>query len=326
MIFNNLLVYLIVTILLIILEITYFLIADRFNIIDKPNERSSHTQITLRGGGIVFYLGALIYFVTSNFSYPWFFLGVSLMAFISFLDDIFTISNRLRLTIHFIAVYLMSYQLGITELSWYLLLLSFIIIVGSINAYNFMDGINGITGCYSLAVGSLLLWENIRVSFIETDLLIYTLISVVVFLFFNFRHKAKCFAGDVGSVTIAYILLFALGLLIVKTGNIIYILFLTVYGIDSVWTILRRIYLRENIFKAHRSHLYQYLANEAGFNKLGISFTYGLIQFFVGYGVMLIARKDYTFQWIFAVSILTFGSILYLMLKTWVITRYVKER
>lgn len=324
--FNNLLVYLIVTILLIILEITYFLIADRFNIIDKPNERSSHTQITLRGGGIVFYLGALIYFVTSNFAYPWFFLGVSLMAFISFLDDIFTISNRLRLTIHFIAVYLMSYQLGIIELSWYLLLLSFIIIVGTINAYNFMDGINGITGCYSLAVGSLLLWENTRVSFIETDLLIYTLISVVVFLFFNFRHKAKCFAGDVGSVTIAYILLFALGLLIVKTGNIIYILFLTVYGIDSVWTILRRIYLRENIFKAHRSHLYQYLANEAGFNKLGISFTYGLIQFFVGYGVMLIAKKDYTFQWIFAVSILTFGSILYLMLKTWVITRYVKER
>lgn len=324
--FNNLLVYLIVTILLIILEITYFLIADRFNIIDKPNERSSHTQITLRGGGIVFYLGALIYFVTSNFSYPWFFLGVSLMAFISFLDDIFTISNSLRLTIHFIAVYLMSYQLGITELSWYLLLLSFITIVGTINAYNFMDGINGITGCYSFAVGSLLLWENTRVSFIETDLLIYTLISVVVFLFFNFRHKAKCFAGDVGSVTIAYILLFALGLLIVKTGNIIYILFLTVYGIDSVWTILRRIYLRENIFKAHRSHLYQYLANEAGFNKLGISFTYGLIQFFVGYGVMLIARKDYTFQWIFAVSILTFGSILYLMLKTWVITRYVKER
>lgn len=324
--FNNLLVYLIVTILLIILEITYFLIADRFNIIDKPNERSSHTQITLRGGGIVFYLGALIYFVTSNFSYPWFFLGVSLMAFISFLDDIFTISNRLRLTIHFIAVYLMSYQLGITELSWYLLLLSFIIIVGTINAYNFMDGINGITGCYSLAVGGLLIWENTHVSFIETDLLIYTLISVVVFLFFNFRHKAKCFAGDVGSVTIAYILLFALGLLIVKTGNIIYILFLTVYGIDSVWTILRRIYLRENIFKAHRSHLYQYLANEAGFNKLGISFTYGLIQFFVGYGVMLIARKDYTFQWIFAVSILTFGSILYLMLKTWVITRYVKER
>lgn len=316
--------YIIILIALFVLELLYFKVADRFDIIDKPNDRSSHTTITLRGGGIIFYLGALVYFFLSGFQYPWFFLGLTMMTVVSFLDDIFTLSNRIRLLIHFTSVLLMTYQLDVFEMPWYYLLITFVVVVGVINAYNFMDGINGITACYSLAVGGLLMLVNNEVGFVVQDLLAYTMLGVLVFTFFNFRTKAKCFAGDVGSVAIAYTLLFALGALIIKTGNLLYFLFLTVYGIDAVWTIIRRLYLRENIFEAHRSHLYQFLGNEAGVNKLLISFLYGTIQFLIGLAVIHFADKDITIQWIFALILLVGLSVLYLVIKTWVIRKYLR--
>lgn len=316
--------YFIVFIVLIILELFYFKFADRFNIIDKPNERSSHTTITLRGGGIVFYFGALIFFILSGFQYPWFFLGLTLMTAVSFLDDVFTLSNKIRLVIHFISVLLMTYQLDLFSMPWYYLLITFVIVVGVINAYNFMDGINGITACYSLAVGGLLMVVNDQISFIEQDLLAYSLMGVLVFAFFNFRTKAKCFAGDVGAVAIAFILLFALGALIIKTGNVIYILFLCVYGIDAVWTIVRRLLKKENIFEAHRSHLYQYLGNEAKVNKLAISFSYGLIQFIVGLIVIQFSQQSVVTQFVFSICLLVGLSALYLILKTYIIKKYVR--
>lgn len=317
--------YIIIFTILFILELLYFRIADRFDIIDKPNERSSHTTITLRGGGVIFYIAALIYFIESGFKYPWFFLGLTMMSVVSFLDDIFTLSNKVRLFIHFSSVLLMAYQLDVFEMPWYYLLIMFIIVVGVINAYNFMDGINGITACYSLAVGALLMIVNYKMSFIAQDLLAYTMLGILVFTFFNFRKRAKCFAGDVGSVAIAFILLFALGALILKTGNLIYFLFLAVYGIDAVWTIIRRLYLKENIFEAHRSHLYQFLGNEAGMNKLLISFLYGIIQIIIGLVVIGVASYNTTVQWFFALALLSGLSIMYLILKTWAIRKFVNK-
>ncbi|MFZ4862676.1 MraY family glycosyltransferase [Sphingobacterium sp. Mn56C] len=318
-------IYIIVFITLFAVELLYFRIADRFNIIDKPNERSSHSSITLRGGGIIFYIGVLIYFILSGFQYPWFFLGLTLMTGISFLDDIFTLSNKLRLLIHFSSVLLMAFQLDLFDQSWYLLLLGFVIAVGVINAYNFMDGINGITACYSLAVAGLLVLVNQEIQFIDPDLLYYTILAVLVFAFFNFRTKAKCFAGDVGSVAIAYILLFVLGLLILKTGNLIYILFLAVYGIDAVWTIVRRLMLKENIFQAHRSHLYQYLGNEAGVNRLLISFLYGFIQFLIGIAVLYVSKEDTSYQLLFSIVLLVVLSVVYLWLKAYILKKHTKN-
>ncbi len=315
-------VYLFLFVLLFILELFYFRLADRFNIIDKPNERSSHTKVTLRGGGIIFYLAVLFYFFVSGFQYPWFFLGLTLMTLISFLDDVLTLSNKIRLIVHFCSVLLMTYQLQLFEMPWYYLLVTFIIVVGVINAYNFMDGINGITACYSLAVGGLLMMVNRELNFIAMDLLGFTMIGVLVFAFFNFRSKAKCFAGDVGSVAIAFILLFAISTLIIHTGNFIYILFLVVYGIDTVWTIIRRIIRGENIFEAHRSHLYQFLGNEANCNKLLISFLYGLIQFVIGYVVFLISKKSFNIQMIFSIGLICSLSILYLTFKSFIVKKY----
>ncbi len=315
--------FLILFTILFLLELLYFKIAEKFNIIDKPNQRSSHSVVTLRGGGIVFYLSALAFYIQSGFQYPWFFLGLTLMTLISFLDDILSLSNKIRLLVHFGSVLLMTYQLDAFNLSWYFLLITFIVIVGVINAYNFMDGINGITACYSLAVSCLLLIINSKINFVDQRLITYSMIGILVFTFFNFRIKAKTFAGDVGSVSIAYILLFCLGALIFKTGNILFILFLAVYGIDSIWTIINRLNKGENIFEAHRSHLYQYLGNEAGKNKLWISFLYGFIQLMIGLLVIWVSKYNNVTQILFAIITLTLLSVFYLVYKKAIINKYI---
>ena len=255
--------YLIILVLLFLAELFYFKVADKYNIIDKPNERSSHTRITLRGGGVIFYFGALVYFLTSGFEYPWFMLALTFVAIISFMDDIRSTSQKLRLVFHFSAMALMFYQWGLFSLSWWWIIIALIICTGIINAYNFMDGINGITGGYSLVVLLSLAYINEEVTpFVEQDLIYTVIMSVLVFCFFNFRKKARCFAGDVGSVSIAFILLFLLGKLIIQTGDFSWIILLSVYGVDSVLTIFHRLMLHENIGLPHRKHLYQLMANE----------------------------------------------------------------
>lgn len=315
--------YIVVLVVLFIAELVYFKIADRYNIIDKPNERSSHTQLTLRGGGIVFYFGALAYFLYSGFEYPYFFIGLTAITAISFLDDIFTLSNKIRLVVHLISVLLMFYQWNLFALSWLWVLPALIGVIGTINAYNFMDGINGITAWYSIIVLALLASVNTEVGFIDPSLIVYVMLGAAVFAFFNFRVKAKSFAGDVGSVSMAFIVVFLLGQLIITTGNFIYILFLAVYGIDAVWTIVRRALKKENIFEAHRSHLYQYLSNEAGINKLYVAFGYGVLQFVIGSAVISLSHENTATQIGVSIGILVVLSIAYLALKKKVIERYV---
>ena len=285
--------YIIILVLLFVAELFYFRVADKFNIIDKPNERSSHSRITLRGGGIIFYFGALAYFLSNHWEYPWFMLALTLITFISFVDDIRSTSQGLRLVFHFTAMALMFYQWGLFSLSWWWIIIALIICTGIINAYNFMDGINGITGGYSLVILGALAYINSEIiTFVEPALINTVLCSVLVFCFFNFRKKAKCFAGDVGSVSIAFILLFLIGRLIIKTEDFSWIILLSVYGVDSVLTIIHRLMLHENIGLPHRKHMYQLMANELKIPHVGVSLIYMGAQAlvilgyfcFVGYG------------------------------------------
>jgi UDP-N-acetylmuramyl pentapeptide phosphotransferase/UDP-N-acetylglucosamine-1-phosphate transferase len=311
--------YIIVAISLLIIELFYFKTAEKLNIIDKPNERSSHTQITLRGGGIIFYFGVAAYFVYSKFQYPWFFLGLSLIALVSFIDDVFTLANKPRLAIHFISILLMCYEINLFSISLWLLLVLTIIIIGIINAYNFMDGINGITASYSLAILTLLVLVNNKIYFVDINFIVYIVLAILIFAFFNFRQKAVCFAGDVGSISIAFIVVFLTLKLIVKTENPIYILFLSVYGIDTVWTIVRRLLRRENIFKAHRTHLYQLMTNEIGYDKLLVSLGYGLLQLTIGGIVIFCAEQDANIQIAISTIVIVILSIVYLFWKNSII-------
>lgn len=272
-------IYLLLAILLIVAELLYFRIADHYNIIDHPNERSSHSDITIRGGGIIFLLAA----ICTGIMHPEYWLpvaGILIIGVISFLDDRHTLSSRLRLLFHLMAVTTMFLYISIFHIeSAFVCVLLYIMVIGVINMYNFMDGINGITGAYSLVVLGGLQYVNLyKVAFINADMIWLPLLACGVFLYFNFRKKAKCFAGDVGSVTIAFWIIFLLMQLIYISHNWSYILFLVVYGIDSVVTIAHRLILKQNIFKAHRLHFYQVLANEQKVPHLIVASGYALLQ------------------------------------------------
>lgn len=289
-------IYIVIAAILMAAELLYFKIADRFNIIDRPNMRSSHTSITLRGGGVVFLFGAWGYAAFFGVTYPWFLTGLTLVGIVSFVDDVHSLPDSVRLVVQFAAMFLMFYQFGILNWNdWWIVCIALIVCVGITNAYNFMDGINGITGAYSLAVMLPLLYLNESVGFIEMPFLVVITLSILVFLFFNFRKKAKCFAGDVGSISMAFIVVFALGLLMLQTRDFSYIVFLAVYGVDAVLTIVHRIMLHENLGEAHRKHAYQLMANELKLSHLKVSAGYMIVQLAVSAGLIFIPINHYLY-------------------------------
>jgi len=266
----------------------YFKIAAHYNIIDKPNERSSHTTLTIRGGGIIFVVAALAALVWHFDEYWLPVLGMLIIGTVSFLDDIYSLPNRVRMIFQVAAVTMMLYYLQVfANVNIFMVVLLYILVIGIINAYNFMDGINGITGLYSLVVLAAMQYVNIRQqAFISEDLIWLPALACVVFLFFNFRKKAACFAGDVGSVTIAFWIVTMLLKLIFTTGDWKYLLFLSVYGVDTILTIIHRLSLRQNIFQAHRLHFYQILANERKIPHLVVTSLYAAAQLLVNFFVI----------------------------------------
>jgi UDP-N-acetylmuramyl pentapeptide phosphotransferase/UDP-N-acetylglucosamine-1-phosphate transferase len=215
-------------------------------------------------------------------------LGLFLLSAISFLDDILDLSTKLRLVFHFLSVVLLIYFLGLWNvLPFWLLPIAFIFIIGVLNAYNFMDGINGITGVYSLVALATLYYVNqFKISFADIHFIVYPIFACLVFLFFNFRKIARCFAGDVGSMSIAFWVLALLGALVVKTKDFTYFLFLGVYGIEVVSTIIQRIKMKENILEAHRHHLYQLLVNKMNWQHLSVAALYGAIQLAINFSII----------------------------------------
>ena len=296
--------------------LSYFKIAAHFNIIDQPNKRSSHNIPTIRGGGILFSLSLLLFFLWNNFAYPYLFLAVLISAIISFVDDILIVNNLLKFLIHVIAAFLIfkECQILTSVPIWYLLALA-IIIIGIINAYNFMDGINGITGLYSIVLVFTLCITEINAQL--QSLQIFIIIGLLVFLYFNARKKARCFAGDVGSISMAIIIIFLLLTRIQQTSNYIYIGLLLLYGIDSIYTILQRLYQKENIFKPHRKHLYQYYCNEKNIPHIYVSGIYAALQLIISLAIVY----NYV-SYISLLIIFIFVSTVYWILKIPLIKAY----
>ena len=318
------LTYLIITALLLAAELVYFRIADRFNIIDKPNQRSSHSSIVLRGGGIIFVLGLWIWAAFFGFHNIWFLIAVTLVAGISFIDDIHSLPDSVRLVAQFAAMALMFYQLDILHWNmWWIILIAMIVCVGASNIINFMDGINGITGAYALASLLPLFLLNKKIGFTDESLILVVELADLVFCCFNFRPKgkAKCFAGDVGSIGVAYILLFLIGSLILATGDVTYLIFLLVYGVDGCLTIVHRILLHENLGEAHRKHAYQLMANELKIGHVKVASFYALLQLAVSLGFIYLCPMLSTatelslvaWHWIYLVVALVALAVAYVL-------------
>lgn len=267
---------LVVSVILIAVLLIYFKIAVKYKIIDKPNQRSSHIKPTIRGGGIIFPITVIFFGLLNGFELPYFITAVVLSGIISFIDDVMDLPSGLRFGIHILAAVLLLYEANILSIPIVLMICAFIFVVGVMNAFNFMDGINGITGFYSLAiVVPLMLTESDALIFKLESLI---LLALLIFLFFNARKKAVCFAGDVGSVTIAVIICFLITQRIIATNDYTYLAFLTLYLVDTGLTIIQRLKNGEKVLEAHRKHLFQVLSNELRNSHLKVTLIYAFLQ------------------------------------------------
>ena len=340
--------YIIILVVLFALELLYFRIADKCNIIDKPNERSSHKRIVLRGGGVIFTIALWVWSVMYGFPYPWLLAGVTLAAGVSFVDDIHSLPDSVRLVVQFVSMFLVLQEVGVLQWElWWMIPIALFVAVGGTNIFNFMDGINGITGGYSLAVLIPLFllnrsqrfldklemtdmlgmtedgvistecneWRDPSTAlgmtggFIDETMLIVIGLSVLVFCFFNFRTKAKCFAGDVGSIGMALILTFCIGRLMYVTGDITWIVLYLLYGVDGTMTILHRIMLHENLGQAHRKHAFQLMANELKMKHVTVSTIYMVLQLTVSLGMIYLVPDTMAAHWTYLIVMMViFGG------------------
>lgn len=293
--------YLLVLVILIISAITYLKLASKYKIIDKPNKRSSHTKITVRGGGILFPLAVLLFYVLNDFQYTFFVLGTCILAIISFLDDIYSLSSKLRFSIQLLGVLLLLHQVGLPYFPIHMYILFLIVALGFINVYNFMDGINGITGLYALAVTSIYLIINHKENFIDQDILIYLSIAILIFGFYNFRTKALFFAGDIGSISLGFFIVFLLFSAVTQLEAPIFILSIFIYGTDGACTMLyRKFFTNEKWTEPHRHHIYQKLVDIKKWSHLKVSYIYMLLQLLINIILFYSYKLPTQSQWYLA--------------------------
>ncbi len=277
----------------------YYKWAQKNQIVDTPNERSSHTHQPVRGMGIIFPIIFSIFSVITwlnakpvtsplidlqNIGPMFIGSGVLIAGITGFIDDRIDLRSYVRLPLYTLSVVVSLFPMIAVNINiWWFVVLT-VVIVGVINTYNFMDGINGITGFYSsvllLSAITLLLLndQQFLLSYqLETSALI-TLAYLISFGIFNYRNKALAFLGDSGSVSIGLFVC----ILLVWNGYRFQrwdvLVLLLVYGVDSVGTIIIRLIRKENIFKAHRSHFYQDLVHVKGIQHLQVAFLYAFLQ------------------------------------------------
>lgn len=327
--------YIVIFIVLLATELLYFRVAKRFGIVDKPTLRSSHQTDVLRGGGIIIPLSLFLWAILLGLMNAWcvtmahwpFFTGLLLIAITGFVDDIRSLPATLRLAVMFIVVGLMLGQVmiengGVEVDHWFngaaLFVLALIVYVGGVNIINFMDGINGITAGYSLAVLVPLLLLNNRAgvpAFSPNSFLWVAALGVLVFGLFNFRPKgkAKCFAGDVGSLSVGFIMMFAVFRLIRQTGDVTWLVLLIVYGVDGGLTIIHRLMLHENIGVAHRKHAYQLMANELGMDHRVVAALYAAMQLVISLVAIYLIPNTTVAHWVYVVCVAVVMSVAYIV-------------
>lgn len=288
--------YIIATVAIIALELLYFFVAKKFHIVDRPNERSSHHKVVLLGAGVIFYLAILFYSLTNGIPYPNFLIGLSAVAIISYIDDLRQLPAWLRLFAQLFAVFF-SFWTDVNTLEIWQIVLLVIVFSGILNIYNFMDGINGMLAAYSLVVvGTLGYIDLFEHRFIELEFIATVIIAILVFAFFNFRTKARCFSGDVGSISMGLIILF----LIVRYvqalpdngENVSRLCFIIVFLADGGLTIAKRFLSGRNILAAHREHAYETMVNDLKVPHLYVSGGYALLQLIINVGYIMVADKN----------------------------------
>lgn len=288
--------YILATITIIVLELLYFFVAKKLHIVDRPNERSSHRRVVLLGAGIIFYLSMLFYALTHGMAYSYFLIGLTALAVVSYVDDLHPLPSWLRLFTQMAAVFVCFWGDIYTIEIWQIILLV-VFFTGILNVYNFMDGINGMLAAYSLVVVGTFGYLDLFVTpFVDIELIATVLIAILIFGFFNFRNKARCFSGDVGSIVMGLIVLFLLVRYVKAlpfSGQSVSLLCLfIVFLADGILTIAKRFLAGRNILEAHREHAYETMVNELHIPHLRVSGGYALLQLLINVGYIHASDKN----------------------------------
>jgi UDP-N-acetylmuramyl pentapeptide phosphotransferase/UDP-N-acetylglucosamine-1-phosphate transferase len=269
----------------------YIRIAHFYKIYDHPVGRSSHLNRTITGFGVFVLFGLLLYSVAFPYTLKSFFIiGLLMISTISYIDDLVFVKHFIRLVFQIFALILMAIELPFNYMMDFekipLIIAIVILGIGVLNAFNFMDGINGMLGLTNLVILLSFLWLNSnsvdiqgnQISFIRNEFLYTYIIGVSIFLGLNLRRKAIVFAGDTGSIALAFIVLYLMLNLIFKTGNYAYFLLFAVFGIDAGLTVIFKLLLRENIFVPHRDFLFKKLVHVGKYKHVNISIIYASLQ------------------------------------------------
>lgn len=284
------LLYIITFAILVVTETAFLALARRMGLLSRVGVQSSHSRDVVHGGGVVFVAALLCWAAFTGWTQPLFMAGALMLAAVSFIDDFRSLGVTVRLVTQFAAVGLaLAQMMPLPGLTWPLAALLAVVAVGAVNVYNFMDGIDGMAGGMTLITLSVLIAVNATTGFISMPLLVCMAMAAAVFCFCNFRTRALCFAGDVGSITSGFVIIYALGCLIAATGSWLWTAMLAVYGVDAVMTIGRRLIAGQNILRPHRMHLYQYLCNERGYRHLTVSAAYAGVQLVIDLGALAVA-------------------------------------
>ena len=291
----------------------------RFALIDNPNVRSSHSKPTSRGGGVGIWIGFLLLgvFIIKDISFT---LIAGTTGLIGFLEDIFTLSSKLRLLVQLIisaVIVMMVFTTSTFVASAVLFVFWLIFIVGTTNFYNFMDGINGIAGLTGLVGFGLMAYLSYFVLNAHNAFLMSAVLAAgcLGFLPFNFP-RALVFMGDVGSIFLGFV--FASFVAKLSTSINVFLcllMFLSTFYADAVITIYYRWRRGENLMQAHRSHLYQYLSNELKLPHWQVSLMYAIVQLFFGILSLLAYQNGVMLQLVVLVVFSILFVISYNMVK-----------
>lgn len=310
--------YILIAILLFAAELIYLPIARKYRIGDKVTQRSSHKTYRITGGGFIFWLGAVIFAAIYHQSLPptfyYMLIGATLLAVVSFTDDMIDLSPGLRLFVQTLVVGVIFSQFLATD-NFDIFLIALICGVGLINAFNFMDGINGMMSTYSLVTLGTLIYSYSKLPEMPCapkPFMITLMISVAIFSIFNFRKKAVCFAGDVGSIVMGFFITYLMVQLIIFTADASYLVFLMVYAVDTVYTIFQRLFMGENILMPHRHHLYQIMTNKWGKSHCLTSIAYAGVQLAINICYLFIPPGQ---EWTYVIIIFILLTAAYFMLK-----------
>jgi UDP-GlcNAc:undecaprenyl-phosphate/decaprenyl-phosphate GlcNAc-1-phosphate transferase len=289
--------------------------------LDEPNQRSLHTKLTPRIGGLAIMAGVLFSWLAISTSWSWILFPFSLML-ISFIDDIYHVSVKWRLLIQLLGSVIFVFVM-LPHQAWWLIALLTLLITWMTNLYNFMDGSDGLAG----GMGLFGFASYAVAAFVTGDAPLALMNGAIAaaclaFLLFNF-HPAKIFMGDSGSIPLGFL---AGSIGVYGYINVLWpawfpILVFSPFIIDATVTLIKRQIGGEKVWQAHRSHYYQRLVQMGWGHRKTAIVEYSLMLCVAVTAVVLLKLPMVS-----TLQALIFWAIVYLVIMRWIDKQWIQAQ